>query len=245
MAKPPAFLFYPNDWIGGTMGMTFEEKGAYVELLILQFNRGHMTERMIRQTVGQHWDKVKDKFRQDDKKLWYNARLELEKSKRENYVKTRNNNKLGKNQYEQNDLGHMTSHMENENENTLSTDGKGSAEGRGFNQMPLAEHFNGVPEITLRNVVELVAVTKKITLSDEDVKKMWGVFKIQNLTGNNHYHNEGKVYSHFVNWMKTQNFKDNAGKSGTNAEQRANSNSKSAGAYELLGRLKKEDGLNQ
>ena len=45
--KDPAFLFYPNDWIGGTMGMTFEEKGAYMELLILQFNRGHMTTHMI------------------------------------------------------------------------------------------------------------------------------------------------------------------------------------------------------
>jgi len=38
MAKDPAFLFYPNDYIGGTMGMTFEEKGAYIELLMLQFN---------------------------------------------------------------------------------------------------------------------------------------------------------------------------------------------------------------
>jgi len=26
MSKDPAFLFYPNDYIGGTMGMTFEEK---------------------------------------------------------------------------------------------------------------------------------------------------------------------------------------------------------------------------
>ena len=27
MAKDPAFLFYPGDWLGGTMGMTLEEKG--------------------------------------------------------------------------------------------------------------------------------------------------------------------------------------------------------------------------
>jgi uncharacterized protein YdaU (DUF1376 family) len=47
MAKDPAFLFYPNDYIGGTMGMTFEEKGAYIELLMLQFNRGHMDGHMI------------------------------------------------------------------------------------------------------------------------------------------------------------------------------------------------------
>ena len=34
MSKDPAFLFYPNDYLGGTMGMTFEMKGAYIDLLI-------------------------------------------------------------------------------------------------------------------------------------------------------------------------------------------------------------------
>ena len=43
MGKDPAFLFYPGDYLSGTMGMTFEEKGAYVELLMMQFNRGHVT----------------------------------------------------------------------------------------------------------------------------------------------------------------------------------------------------------
>ena len=63
--KDPAFLFYPNDYIGGTMGMTFEEKGAYMELLMTQFNRGHMTTQVTMQVVGQLWNSVKDKFIQD------------------------------------------------------------------------------------------------------------------------------------------------------------------------------------
>ena len=58
MAKDPAFLFYPNDYIGGTMGMTFEEKGAYIELLMLQFNRGHMDGHMIGHCVGQIWERI-------------------------------------------------------------------------------------------------------------------------------------------------------------------------------------------
>lgn len=123
--KDPAFLFYPNDYIGGTMGMTFEEKGAYIELLMMQFNRGHMTEHMIGQTVGQLWDKLHTKFIKDDKGLWYNERLEIEKEKRQRYTESRRNNKEGINQhtkkgnkkrsldssYEQT----MTKHMENEN----------------------------------------------------------------------------------------------------------------------------------
>lgn len=114
MAKDPAFLFYPNDWIGGTMGMTFEEKGAYVELLMLQFNRGHMTKHMIGQAIGQLWVKIEDKFRTDSKGLYYNVRLDLEKEKRKNFSNSRRNNLLGKNQHSKKE-GHMTSHMENEN----------------------------------------------------------------------------------------------------------------------------------
>lgn len=115
MAKDPAFLFYPGDYIGGTMGMTFEEKGAYMELLMLQFNRGHMTKHMIGQTVGQLWDSIKVKFEVDNDGLYYNVRLEEEKEKRKAFTQSRRNNKEGKNQYS--NKGHTTSHMEDVNEN--------------------------------------------------------------------------------------------------------------------------------
>jgi uncharacterized protein YdaU (DUF1376 family) len=122
MSKDPAFLFYPGDWLGGTLGMTFEEKGAYLELLMLQFNRGHMECHMIGQTVGQIWDKIKSKFVQDENGLWFNERLEIEKNKRSLYVSSRRNNMKGKNKYSK-EAGHMngqmTSHMENEDENEI------------------------------------------------------------------------------------------------------------------------------
>jgi len=123
MAKDPAFLFYPNDWLGGTLGMTFEEKGAYMELLMLQFNRGHMTSHMIGQTVGQIWDKIQDKFEVDENGKYFNSRLESEQIKRKAFTESRRNNKLGNNQYTKKDKktnnmsGHMSCHMENENEN--------------------------------------------------------------------------------------------------------------------------------
>lgn len=124
MSKDPAFLFYPNDYIGGTMGMTFEEKGAYMELLMMQFNRGHMTTHMIGQTVGQIWDTIQVKFTQDEKGLWYNERLEEEKSKRQKFSESRRNNVSGKNQYSNkkkkksgHTTSHMIGHMEDENVN--------------------------------------------------------------------------------------------------------------------------------
>jgi len=119
MGKDPAFLFYPNDYIGGTMGMSFEEKGAYMELLMMQFNRGHMSLQMIGQTVGKLWDTIQDKFLQDEKGFWYNKRLEDEQNKRKAFTESRRNNKLGKNQYSKptKKAGHLASDMENVNVN--------------------------------------------------------------------------------------------------------------------------------
>ena len=122
MSKDPAFLFYPSDWISGTMGMTFEEKGAYIELLMYQFNQGHMSGYMIARIVGQHWENIKHKFIQDTDGNWYNVRLELEKEKRKTYSESRRNNLKGNNQYtkkEKKKEGHMDSHMENENINEI------------------------------------------------------------------------------------------------------------------------------
>ncbi len=93
------------------MGMTFEQKGAYIELLMLQFNRGHMTNDMIGQTVGQLWGQIEDKFIQDDQGLWFNVRLDLEKQKRKDYTASRRNNISGNNQYSKKG-GHTTERME-------------------------------------------------------------------------------------------------------------------------------------
>jgi len=125
--KDPAFLFYPNDYLGGTLGMTFEEKGAYIELLMVQFNRGHMSKHMIAQILGQNMDKIwsaiQSKFTLDNNGLYFNERLEQEQNKRKAYSESRRNNLEGKNQYTEKDKknGHMSTdmdaHMENENEN--------------------------------------------------------------------------------------------------------------------------------
>jgi uncharacterized protein YdaU (DUF1376 family) len=127
--KDPAFLFYPNDYIGGTLGLTFEQKGAYVELLMMQFNRGHMTYDMIAQMLGQKmdniWSAIENKFKIDENGLYFNERLELEQNKRKAYSDSRRNNISGKNQHStkdvkpkkdtKKDIGHMTSHMEDVN----------------------------------------------------------------------------------------------------------------------------------
>lgn len=124
MSKDPAFLFYPNDYIGGTMGMTFEEKGAYIELLMTQFNRGHLSSQVIGQVVGQLWDKIQDKFKVDEHGLYYNERLDVEINKRKTFVQSRFNNLTGKNQYTKKEAhteGHTTTRMEDEDVNVIDS----------------------------------------------------------------------------------------------------------------------------
>jgi len=133
--KDPAFLFYPGDWLGGTLGMTLEEKGAYLELLICQFNSGHMTSHMVGRMVGQVFGQIQDKFKKDENGLWYNKRLDIEIEKRNSFINSRKNNLKGFNQYKKNG-GHMEGHMEDENENIYK--GKG-----GVGEKPQwAENFN-------------------------------------------------------------------------------------------------------
>jgi hypothetical protein len=226
MAKDPAFLFYPNDWIGGTMGMSLEDKGAYMEVLMMQFNVGHMTSHMIGQVVGQKWDNIKHKFRMDSEGKYYNERLELEKEKRKTFTKSRQNNITGKNQYSKNKnlLGHMdghtTSHMENENENVNEDKNiDKDVNKNSFNKKPFASDFNGLPELKINMAIEFVYITKRHKILNTDVLGLWEVFKIQNLNGENFYQSKDKVYSHFINWIKTQNFNDAKPSNSSQAKQ--------------------------
>lgn len=95
--KDPAFLFYPGDWLGGTMGMTFEEKGAYIELLMFQFNNDKFTEahaeRMLGVCFTNVWQNIQTKFKTDGTYYW-NERLKLEKEKRANFCESRRQSAL-------------------------------------------------------------------------------------------------------------------------------------------------------
>jgi len=118
MAKDPAFLFYPNDYLGGTLGMSFEQKGAYIEILMMQFNRGHMTNDMILHMLfgnAQLWESIKGKFSIDSDGLFFNTRLEIEQNKRKEYSESRRKNKAGKAKEENHMINDMSVHMEDEN----------------------------------------------------------------------------------------------------------------------------------
>lgn len=96
--KNPAVLWYPGDYLVGTMGMTWEEKGRYVELLNLQHQKGHLN---IERLMPDCPKEVLAKFVQDEDGLWYNIRMEEEQLKRSKYVASRRSNLTKKSEAKQ------------------------------------------------------------------------------------------------------------------------------------------------
>lgn len=75
-------------------------------------------------------------------------------------------------------------------------------------QFPKPEDFNGLPEMKIGSAIQLIATTARVDIDSTDVTGLWSVFKDQNLTGKKFYQDEAAVYSHFLNWIRTQPFKD-------------------------------------
>lgn len=112
--KDPAFLFYYQDWLVGTYFLNRREKGAYMDLLCYQADKGKLTMDIIKHVLNgdfEVWVKIKDKFIEEDG-YFYNKRLALEREKRIKFSESRRKNI--KNRYI---CSTSVKHMENENEN--------------------------------------------------------------------------------------------------------------------------------
>ena len=127
MAKDPAVLFYSGDFLTGCADLTMEERGQYITLLCLQHQKGRLSEKTIRLSVGSVSVDVMAKFLKDEKGLFFNERMENEAEKRANFTESRRINGLqGGRPIKEKPYGkpkknhmdkHMGNHMGNENEN--------------------------------------------------------------------------------------------------------------------------------
>jgi len=83
--RAPAFQFYADDFLAGTMTMTNEERGAYISLLCLQWSKGCVTELDIQRIclgMPTHCQGIcQGKFQLGDDGHYRNQRLEVERSK--------------------------------------------------------------------------------------------------------------------------------------------------------------------
>jgi len=89
MAKDPAFLFYSQDFLVGTMTMSFEDKGKYITILSYMHQKGRMDHKSICLLVGSLSDELLSKFQIDEDQKYYNTRLEDESYKRSKFIESR------------------------------------------------------------------------------------------------------------------------------------------------------------
>lgn len=76
-----SFEFEYEKWIAGTAFLSRKEKGAYMDLLCMQAEKGHMTLQSIKDILNGDfdcWDKLKSKFTEENG-LYYNKKLETVK----------------------------------------------------------------------------------------------------------------------------------------------------------------------
>lgn len=83
--KDPAFLLYSSDFLTGTFDLTMEERGQYITLLCLQHQKGRLSDKAIKLSVGNVEKDVLSKFVKDEEGFWYNKRLKQESTKRLTY----------------------------------------------------------------------------------------------------------------------------------------------------------------
>lgn len=93
MSKDPAVLFYTSDFIVGTMTMDYEQKGKYIQLLCLQHQNGHLSEKQMLLVCGSYDEDIFSKFEKDEEGKYYNERMEEESIKRRKFTESRRNNR--------------------------------------------------------------------------------------------------------------------------------------------------------
>jgi len=127
MAKDPAFLFYSNDFLTGTLTLSFEDRGKYITILCLMHQQGRLDEQTVKFIVGEISSNLMSKFCRDTDGKWYNKRLEEETDRRNKFTESRRNNAKKKSSkdlvlpLEKHMLEHMPEHMENENKDIINT----------------------------------------------------------------------------------------------------------------------------
>jgi DnaD/phage-associated family protein len=120
MPKDPAVLLYTDDFLAGSFTMTNAQVGAYIRLLCLQHQQGHLTEEQMLTVCKKRDPVIWAKFITDENGLYYNRRMESESAKRSKYSESRSNNRKGKTKSydETHELSHddsYESHMGNGN----------------------------------------------------------------------------------------------------------------------------------
>ena len=79
--KDPAFLFYPSDFLTGTMFLNNEQIGIYIRLLCSQHQHGGLIDKLSFNSLVANNELLRSKFIETEHGF-YNERLATEMDKR-------------------------------------------------------------------------------------------------------------------------------------------------------------------
>lgn len=198
MAKDPAFLFYPNDFDAATKFFTHEQVGAYIRLLIAQFQHGRLSAKQFQHIAGGEDAELMAKFKVDPDGKFYNERLESEIAKRKRFSESRRKNV--QNRYKTaTSVATSDVHMENENANENKPQFKSTAGGffAGTEHMELS-----LNDVQIGAAIQYLSIGRQIKADPKLVNDLWKIFKIKELTGKKWYQNESAIYTHFMNNLR-------------------------------------------
>lgn len=191
MAKDPAFLFYPGDFMTGTQFFTDEQVGKYLRLLLAQHQLGHLKESHMIMICKSYDNDIFSKFIKDSDGNYFNQRLEDEIIKRKKYTESRRNNRKS----EKNISLTYDEHMENKNKNK---------------DININNNINIIDTwfSDFENGFEITEIARINKFKVEDVKlKLIEFRKFAELN----YPTYHKFVSHFKNWIiKNPPFDNNA-----------------------------------
>ena len=93
--KNPAVLLYTSDFLTGTIFMSNEEVGAYIRILCMQHQKGHLSEKDMKKICNSNevFSQLKMHFKKDENGNFFNERMEIEIEKRSKFVESRTNNR--------------------------------------------------------------------------------------------------------------------------------------------------------
>lgn len=230
MAKDPAFLFYPGDWMGGTMTMSRHMKGCYIDLLIAQFNNGPLSLETIKVVLGTDqasWTVLSKKFKQDSDGNFFSEKLATEIEKRKNFC-NKQRERVKKRYYGSTTVDTtVLPKIENENEikNENLIRGRGAGEGGLWTEIVKSFYndFYWIEKFCRDKHIDQKSLERKQRefISDIELREEFKGLK--------------ELKNHFTNWF-------NKNKNGISATKHS---SKTAGAHQLLEELRANYGTKQ
>ena len=182
MAKDPAVLLYTADFLVGAMTMTNEQAGAYIRLLCLQHQKGHLTETEMLSVCGERDEVIFAHFKQDDDGLYFNGRMdsEIEKRQKDASASRANGKKGGRPKKEEEPAIYSDNELE---ENLNKTQGKPKQNPQVPKSKPkqnLTENENEDENINDLENGSLLAndssTNTRACTREDDFEKFWAVY---------------------------------------------------------------------